>query len=504
MNIAEAKQQIKNAVEAYLSVDEYGAYCIPLQRQRPVLLIGAPGIGKTAIMEQIASELGIGLVSYSMTHHTRQSALGLPFITTKNFDGQTYDASEYTMSEIISSIYELMEATGLREGILFLDEINCVSETLSPSMLQFLQYKTFGRHRVPEGWIIVTAGNPPEYNKSVHEFDIVTLDRVKRIDVEPDFDVWRSYAYEIGVHDAVMSFLEIKKERFYQVEKTLSGKQFVTARGWVDLSDMIKLYEAKDIAVDANLVCQYVQIPDIAEEFTLYYELYNRYKSEYGIEGILAGEVAPGVEEHARAAEFDERLSLMSLLLEGATVKMREAIEVEDALKRLRDCLRELKAQLPENDDVCSLLLAQIEGEEAAQEKGIKSNAFSANDLRASRWTVRKLRDLMTLVNTNAASGEAAFDLVQEAYTGYINDMRMAGAEAKGQLSHVFEFVERVFGDGQELLVLVTELTARYYPSRFISEYGCEEYYAHNEDLLVYQRGDDLKKRIADLGIDLK
>lgn len=53
------------------------------------------------------------------------------------------------MSEIIASVYEAMEATGRREGILFLDEINCVSETLTPAMLQFLQYKIFGRHAVP-------------------------------------------------------------------------------------------------------------------------------------------------------------------------------------------------------------------------------------------------------------------------------------------------------------------------------------------------------------------
>ena len=70
------------------------------------------------------------------------------------------------MSEIIASVYEKIEETGVKEGILFIDEINCVSETLAPAMLQFLQCKTFGNQKVPEGWIIVAAGNPPEYNKS--------------------------------------------------------------------------------------------------------------------------------------------------------------------------------------------------------------------------------------------------------------------------------------------------------------------------------------------------
>ena len=98
-----------------------------------------------------------------------------------------------------------------KRQILFLDEINCVSETLYPSMLQFLQFKTFGKHKVPEGWVIVCAGNPPEYNRSVHEFDIVTLDRLREIDVEPDYGAWKTYASEAGLHPAVTTFLEAKK-----------------------------------------------------------------------------------------------------------------------------------------------------------------------------------------------------------------------------------------------------------------------------------------------------
>ena len=138
MNIAQAKEELINTVKTYLAKDKDGCYRIPRVRQRPILLMGPPGIGKTAIMEQVARECEIGLVSYTMTHHTRQSAIGLPVVETRNFDGQEYTVTEYTMSEIIASVYGLMERTGYREGILFLDEINCVSETLAPVMLQFL------------------------------------------------------------------------------------------------------------------------------------------------------------------------------------------------------------------------------------------------------------------------------------------------------------------------------------------------------------------------------
>ena len=217
MNIQEAKQEIINTVRAYTLKDETGAYRIPPEKQRPMLLVGPPGIGKTAILQQVAQELHIGLVSYTITHHTRQSAIGLPLIVKKQYGGREYSATEYTMSEIIASVYDEIDRTGVSEGILFLDEINCVSETLAPTMLQFLQYKTFGSHKVPDGYVIVTAGNPPEYNKSVRDFDIVTLDRVRKIEIEEDFDVWKRYAVQNGVHGAILSYLSIHRDRFYSI-----------------------------------------------------------------------------------------------------------------------------------------------------------------------------------------------------------------------------------------------------------------------------------------------
>ena len=177
MNIKEAKETIQYTLQAYFQKDESGYPLVPLRQQRPILLIGPPGIGKTAIMEQIAGECGAGLVAYTMTHHTRQSAMGLPKIVERTFDDAQVSVTEYTMSEIIASIYACMEKTGKKRGILFLDEINCVSETLAPVMLQLLQDKTFGNQKLPTDWLIVAAGNPPEYNKSVREAGPCPKDR---------------------------------------------------------------------------------------------------------------------------------------------------------------------------------------------------------------------------------------------------------------------------------------------------------------------------------------
>ena len=254
MDIKEAKLEIINTVKAYLSKNSEGEYIIPRVHQRPILLMGPPGIGKTQIMEQVAKECGIALVSYTITHHTRQSAVGLPFIVKKDYMGKEYSVTEYTMSEIIAAVYDKIESSGLKEGILFIDEINCVSETLAPAILELLQFKRFGNTDIPNGWVLATAGNPPEYNKSVRELDIVTLDRVKRIDVRENFPVWKEYAYKKGIHPAIISYLDLRRNNFYRIEESVDGTEFATARGWEDLSQTMSIYEQMGVQISDSIV----------------------------------------------------------------------------------------------------------------------------------------------------------------------------------------------------------------------------------------------------------
>lgn len=75
MNIKRAKKEIQDSVTAYLKKDSYGEYMIPSIRQRPILLMGPPGIGKTQIMEQVARHCGIALVSYTITQGKVQWSL---------------------------------------------------------------------------------------------------------------------------------------------------------------------------------------------------------------------------------------------------------------------------------------------------------------------------------------------------------------------------------------------------------------------------------------------
>ncbi|MBR3201168.1 MAG: AAA family ATPase [Mogibacterium sp.] len=500
MNIRKAKEQIRNAITAYLTKDDLGNYVIPVEKQRPVLLIGPPGIGKTAIMEQLASELGIGLISYSMTHHTRQSAIGLPFISRKVYGGTECDVTEYTMSEIIASVYDLMETTGIRQGILFLDEINCVSETLSPLMMQFLQYKVFGGHRLPEGWIVVTAGNPSEYNDSAREFDIVTLDRLKKIDVEPDFEAWKEYASAVHMHPAVLSFLQSKRNHFYHVETTVSGKSIVTPRGWEDLSKMLLLYETNGIAADEDLIVQYLQNGKTAKEFAVYLDLYNKYKKEYPVDAILEGEVTESIAEKASGAGFDEVYTIIGLMLGSVKGDVSERMEERRLLEEVRLYIKEYKAAASEKIAPADNIEGLISRIESGREAGLKAHSLTREESDRMLRTVSCMYDMSELVK-DAPDYEASFEAIRGAYGNLAAAHNEKAGHTRNRMDNMFRFIEQCWGEDKEMLMAATELTADPDSVSFISTYGCDEYFRHNKGLLLDERDIEIKKQIEDLGL---
>lgn len=495
MDIKRAKQEIRNSIEAYLAKDEFGAYRIPPVRQRPVLLMGPPGIGKTQIMEQIAKECRIGLVAYTITHHTRQSAVGLPFIKEKTYGGRTFSVTEYTMSEIIASVYEKMEQTGISEGILFIDEINCVSETLAPTMLQFLQGKTFGNQRLPEGWIIVAAGNPPEYNKSVRDFDVVTLDRLKKIDVEENFDVWKEYAYRQGIHPAVISYLELRKQHFYRVETTVDGKFFATARGWEDLSQLIQVYETLGKDMDREVVYQYIQHRKIAKDFANYLELYYKYKADYGVEDILNGKWNTAVLQKVKMAPLDEHLSIVSLLNGKLSEIFTECYLSDACVARLYEYLlsyRE-KQETERIEDVWHLAERDLEEQE-------RKELLTRQDELIMKQVIAVLeRFSLEVRGEPSPAGGAAFEKVKSLFQKEVDEMERKIQAASKTLENVFNFMEDAFGESPEMVALITELNANYYSVWFIKENGCDQYYRYNKGLLFQERHQSILREMDEV-----
>ena len=500
MNIKQAKEEIKHTVQAYLSKDAFGEYKIPAVRQRPVLLIGPPGIGKTQIMEQIARECEIGLVAYTITHHTRQSAVGLPFIKEEQYDGKTYSVTEYTMSEIIASVYRKIEEGGRKEGILFIDEINCVSETLAPTMLQFLQCKTFGNQAVPEGWIIAAAGNPPEYNKSVRDFDMVTLDRVRCMNIEADLGVWKEYAREKRLNSAILSYLELRPKNFYRVEADVDGLQFVTARGWEDLSNLMDVYEELGIPVDEEIIHEFLRHEDVAEDVSAYFDLYKKYQDDYGIAEILEGKVKPSVYARIDQAAFDERLSVVNLLLDGVSnvfYQIQREREITDAWY---DFLKEYRQKLKNSLQAKGIFETILAEKTASDEQNEKQQFVSKAPSDRARSLNEKLKECAKKIvaeETINIEETALFALAKEPFDAQCEKLQSLENQGIETLEHAFTFMEQAFSDGQEMVVFVTELTITPEIAVFLSEHRIERYETYKNQLLIGTKRAEILSEIA-------
>ena len=486
MDIKRAKKEIKDSIEAYLAKDEFGDYMIPQIRQRPILLMGPPGIGKTQVMEQVAKECKVALVAYTITHHTRQSAVGLPFIEKKVYSGKEYSVTEYTMSEIIASIYDKMEETGLKEGILFIDEINCVSETLAPTMLQFLQCKMFGNQKIPEGWIIVAAGNPPEYNKSVRNFDVVTLDRIKKIDVDVNYDVWKEYAYQADIHPAVLAYLQIRRDYFYRME---------TTGGWEDLSQLLKTYEKLGKKADREVVHQYIQHWKIAKDFANYLELYRKYKKDYGLEKIIEGVYTKDTLERLQYAAFDERLSVVNMLIGRLGTCFKDYFLKDRFVTILYEYLKLLRSNLQIDLVVCE--------SRDKYEKLRKEEQMTKQEDHVRKQVLDTLESYEQLTKEEHLDGEAAFERVKELFGNEVAGREELTEHTLAALEHAFDFMEAAFGDSQEMVSFVTELNTNYYSIQFLKENDCDKYYQYNKKLLFDKQQEEILSEMDEIEQDL-
>lgn len=498
MNIQEAKQEIINTVRVYMSKNKEGLYRIPLIHQRPILLMGVPGIGKTAIVEQAANECKVGLLSYTITHHTRQSAVGLPVVEKRMYDGQEASITEYTMSEIVASIYDYMENTGYKEGILFIDEINCVSETLAPTMLQLLQRKTFGNHKIPNGWIIVAAGNPPEYNKSVREFDIVTLDRVKKIEIDVEYEPWRRYAIEKSLHGAIRTYLDGKSQNFYYIEQNPEEKIFVTARGWEDLSAVLKEYEYLGIKVDENLIKQYIQWDEIARDFAAFYELYCAYEKQYGneLQKIISGE--KGI-ENMDGCTLDEQLTITNLMISKLLNKVMETKEDSERIHRLVRESSLLSAYIDKQhtDDYTGMMIRYFDEKERIRTVKVQTELLSEKEAIIERNTYGRIRKkLLELKKAGIGTWKDAKKSMQMQELFQTETVQKQEKKCADSINDTLGWIKEMFGTGTAFITALECITNHSGCMELIQFYGCDAYTEHCQMLAIKNREQELLKKI--------
>lgn len=363
----------------------------------------------------------------------------------------------------------------------------------------------------------MAAGNPSEYNKSVREFDIVTLDRVRKIEIYADCGVWLEYAIKKQVHGAVFSYLGLKPEHFYMVENTLEGKFFVTARGWEDLSEILKSYEEADIFVSEELVLQYLQNEEIAGSFYVYYQLYCKYGMDYGIIEILNGtmpeEAYKTRVQMAASGGFEERFMVVNLILNYLHAQIAAYTKMDDYVTKLHEELCQIRKKA-ESEKILSsekcdaetqeiflqILERTIEMKKAVFAVKKKQELFSISEERQELWMRRKLETyLLKMKQMHETNGEQQFNLLKGFFQEEVKKRKQFVQGLQKQLEEAFAFVEACFQEGQEMVLLVSGLARNEQAVKFFSIHECEAFLLHSKVLLFKNEEKSLIKECENL-----
>ena len=281
----------------------------------------------------------------------------------------------------------------------------------------------------------------------------------------------------------------------------MDGRNFATPRGWEDLSNIIQVYEKLGKTVDREVVAQYIQFPKIAKDFANYLELYEKYQTNYQIDEILKGNLNEILLKKVAHASFDERLSVLGLLISRVGEALKASVQTENYIELLFSVLSEYKEltqsitgnldgqQLLDNVynkfnlDYTKMTKAELVGRE--EEKIYQRVLESLEHFRQ----VLKLEDILET--------EKTFARVKELFEEERNRFEQQQQESLQIVEYVFDFLEGAFGNSQEMVMFITELNSNSFNVSFLQGCECERYYRYNKELLFDEKRRNILERMG-------
>ena len=193
---------------------------------RPVFIWGAPGIGKSSLVEQFAKTVGLPCVSLLGSQLAPEDIIGIPQVR----DG----VSEFLPPKMIAR---------KEPYVLFLDELNACSQEVQKAFYSLIYEKRVGEYHLPEGSIVVGAGNRTQDSAIAKTMSSALVNRMFHVQMKAYAGQWLEWAYENGLHPWVIDYITQRPDHLFSVPPK-TEEPFSTPRSWHMLSDILKEYGA--------------------------------------------------------------------------------------------------------------------------------------------------------------------------------------------------------------------------------------------------------------------
>jgi MoxR-like ATPase len=195
------------------------------------MLWGPPGVGKSAIVRELAQRKGVPLKDVRLSHKLASDIGGLPALD------HTHKKTTFYLPDFLPDV----ERDG-PDGVLFLDELPGADDQTRIASYGLILERAVSNYRLPDGWRIIAAGNRPEDDPVNREFGSALNDRLVHLLVEPDHKDWLRWATEHGISREVLAFIHIMPHRLTADPTSQRQNHAITPspRSWERVSDVIK------------------------------------------------------------------------------------------------------------------------------------------------------------------------------------------------------------------------------------------------------------------------
>jgi len=206
------KQLLKHQIEHGSKLDEeFGS----------LFIWGPPGIGKSRIPEELAKELGVGMIDFRLILCDPTDLRGLP-MPFKDEEGN---------QRVVWVPPDELPREG--KGFLFFDDFPTAPPLVQGAAYQIaIRPHQLGPYRLPEGWVIIAAGNRIEDRSLAHPIPKALANRFRHIELDVNIDDWVGWAMRNNIDPNIIGFLKFRPELMFKFDPTSSENAFPTPRSW--------------------------------------------------------------------------------------------------------------------------------------------------------------------------------------------------------------------------------------------------------------------------------